>query len=90
MIASFDRGPAGVFNLADEAPAPGRAVVEYACDLLAVPYPPLIPVDSPELSPVARGFYTESRLVAAGKARRELGFRPAFADFRAGLRSCLT
>ena len=88
VIASFARGRAGVYNLADHEPAAGRTVVEYACDLLGRPYPPLIAPDSADLSPMARGFYTESRVVAAGTARRELGFVPAFTDFRAGLRAC--
>ena len=89
ILKSFQSGSSGIFNLADAAPAAGRAVVEYACDLVGAAYPPLIGLDSPELTPMARGFYTESRLVAAGKAQRELGFTPRFADFRAGLRACL-
>ena len=87
VIASFGGDP-GVYNLADAEPAPGRAVVEYGCDLLGLPWPALIAPDSPLLSPMARGFYTESRVVAAGKAARVLGFSPAYRDFRAGLRAC--
>ncbi len=79
----------GIYNLADSLPAPSRQVVEYACDLLTQPYPPLIAPDSPRLSPMAREFYTESRLIATLKARRELGFTPMFPDFRTGLRACL-
>lgn len=79
----------GIYNLADAMPAPSRHVVEYACGLLARPYPPLIAPDSPRLSPMAREFYRESRVIATLKARRELDFSPMFADFRAGLRACL-
>jgi len=89
VVASFDRGPPGVYNLSDGEPAPGRLVTEYACDLLGVPWPPLIAPDDPALSPMARGFYTESRVVTAAKAARVLGFNPRFPDFRAGLRACL-
>ena len=88
VVRSFATS-AGVFNLADAVPAAGAAVVEYACDLLGRPYPPLIARDSAGLSPVARGFYSESRLIATGKARRVLGFNPRFPDYRAGLRACL-
>ena len=88
IIASFNHG-GGVFNLADHCPAPSLKVVEYACDLLNRPYPPLIAPDSFELSAMARGFYRESRVVTAARARRELGFSPMFADYRAGLRACL-
>lgn len=89
LTRSFASGPGGIYNLGDSAPASGRAVVEYACDLLGYAYPPLIAPDSEILSPMARGFYIESRLIATGKARRELGFTPLFADYRAGLRACL-
>lgn len=89
VMASFERGGSGVYNLGDDEPTPGRVVVEYACDLLACPYPPLVAPNSPTLSPMARGFYTESRLVSVAKARRELGFIPTFPNYRAGLRSCL-
>lgn len=89
VIQSFDRGAPGVYNLGDDEPTSGRAVVEHACDLIGAVYPPLIAPDSPAMSPVARGFYTESRCVAVGKARRELGFTPAFQTYRAGLRACL-
>ena len=89
IMQSFECRASGTYNLGDSAPTTGRAVVEYACDLLGSPYPPLIAPDSADLSPMARGFYTESRLIATGKARRELGFIPAFVDYRAGLRACL-
>lgn len=89
VMRSFDSGTGGVYNLADCAPAAGRTVVEYACDLLGYPYPPLITPDSGDLSSMARGFYTESRLIATGKACRELDFTPTFADYRVGLRACL-
>lgn len=89
VLAAIERSARGVYNLADDEPAPGRAVTEYACDLLGAPLPPLIAPDSPHLSAMARGFYTEHRVVSARKARRQLGFRPAYPDFRAGLRACL-
>ena len=87
VIASFDRGGPGVFNLADEAPASGNEVTEYACALLGAPPPPVVPVAA--LTPMARGFYAESRRVAATKMKRDLGLRLCYADYRAGLRACL-
>ena len=86
VIASFDAPPA-VWNLADGTPATGNAVTEYACDLLGRPYPPVVPVAA--LGPMARGFYTERRLVAATKITRDLGLRLRYPDYRAGLRACL-
>lgn len=86
VIAGFD-GPAGAYNLADDHPAPQNAVIEAACALLGRSPPPLMSIEEAELSPAARAFYAENRRVANGKARRLLGWAPAFADYRAGLRA---
>lgn len=86
VIAGFGHGPA-IWNLADGEPASGNAVTEYACDLLGLPLPPVMPVAA--LSAMARGFYTERRRVAASKITRDLGVRLRYPDYRAGLRACL-
>ena len=36
---------------------------------------------------MGRGFYNENRRVANGKAKRVLGWTPAWPDYRAGLRA---
>ena len=84
VIAGFD-APAGAYNLADDRPESQNRVVEYAAALLNLPPPPFVPLDS--LSPMARGFYAESRRVANGRAKRVLGWRPAYPDYRLGLRA---
>ena len=89
VLASTSHGWPGVYNVADAEPATGSAVIEYACDLLGAPYPPLQPLATATLSPMARGFYAESRRVAALKLRRELGVRLAYPDYRTGLAACL-
>jgi nucleoside-diphosphate-sugar epimerase len=80
-------GPAGAYNLADDLPASQNAVIEAGCALLGVAPPPMQSMDEAGLSPMARGFYAENRRVATGKARRVLGWAPAFPDYRAGLRA---
>jgi nucleoside-diphosphate-sugar epimerase len=80
-------GPPGVYNLADEEPASQNAVVEEAARLTGLPLPPLQTADEAGLSPMARGFYAESRRVAAGKARRLLDWRPLYPTYREGLRA---
>ncbi|WBO22270.1 SDR family oxidoreductase [Sphingomonas abietis] len=87
MIASFD-GPRGVYNIADDRPCSQNAVIEEACHLLRLPAPALQSLDGAGLSPMARGFYAENRRVANGRAKRLLGWRPRFADYRAGLADC--
>lgn len=90
VLASIDRGPPGVFNLADDWPASQNRVIEAACDLLGLPHPPLQALDQAGLSPAARAFYAENRRVANGKAKRLLGWQPNYPDYRAGLRAIRT
>ncbi|MEG3164489.1 NAD(P)-dependent oxidoreductase [Sphingomonas sp. PB2P19] len=84
VIAGFD-GPAGAYNLSDDHPASQNDVAVFAAALLKLPPPPYVALDT--LSPMARGFYAENRRVANGKAKRVLGWAPAFPDYRAGLRA---
>ena len=87
VLAALRHGPAGVYNLADDLPAPQNHVVEYACSLLGLPLPPFRALD--ELSPQARAFYGENRRVANGKAKRLLGWRPLYRTYREGLTAVL-
>ena len=89
IIASFD-GPPGVYNLADDLPCAQNDVVEAACDLLALPYPPMQSVEAAGLSQMARGFYAENRRVANGRAKRVLGWAPRYPSYREGLPTCLS
>ncbi len=84
VIAAFD-GPSGVYNIADDVPASQNAVIEYACDLLQIEWPPLLSLEAAGLSPMARGFYAENRRIANGKAKRLLGWGPRYADYKQGL-----
>ena len=45
--------------------------------------------DVEALSEASRGFYAENRRVANGKARRVLGWRPRYPDYRFGLRALI-
>jgi len=81
--------PAGAYNLADDLPVGQNAVIEEACRLLGLAPPPLRTLDEALLSPQARAFYAENRRVANGKAKRVLGWQPAFPTYREGLRAIL-
>lgn len=85
--ASISHGPAGAYNIADDLPCGQNDVVTFACELLGRALPPLLSLDEAGLSPQARAFYAENRRVANGKAKRLLGWRPLFPDYRAGLRA---
>lgn len=84
VIAGFT-APPGAYNLADDAPAPQDQVVAYAASLIGVAPPPIVPLDS--LSPAARAFHAENRRVSNLKAKRVLGWRPLYRDYRLGLRA---
>ncbi len=77
--------PAGAYNLADDLPCSQNLVIEEACRLLGQEPPPLQKLEEAGLSPMARGFYAENRRVANGKAKRVLGWKPAYPSYREGL-----
>ncbi|PCG14089.1 MULTISPECIES: NAD(P)-dependent oxidoreductase [Sphingomonas] len=84
VVAGF-AAPPGVYNLADDEPAPQDDVLAFAAQLLGLPAPRVVPLS--DLSPAARAFHLENRRVANGRARRVLGWRPLYPDYRAGLRA---
>lgn len=89
VLAAIACDAAGVYNLADDLPAPQNILVETACALLGRAPPPLVGLAAAGLSPAARAFYAENRRVANGRATRVLGWRPRYPDYRAGLAACL-
>jgi nucleoside-diphosphate-sugar epimerase len=88
ILASFHRRP-GIYNLADDLPAPQNIVTEAACALTGLPVPALQGLEKAALSPQARGFYAENRRVANSKAKRLLGWKPLYPTYREGLAACL-
>ncbi len=86
VIAAIDQRR-GAYNLSDDLPCGQNEVIEEACRLLGVSAPPLQSMDEAQLSPMARAFYAENRRVANGKAKRLLGWKPAYPDYRTGLRA---
>ncbi len=84
VIASLV-GPAGAFNIADDEPTSQNAVIEYACDLLGLDWPTLQSIDEAGLSSMARGFYAENRRISNLKAKRLLGWKPTYSNYKQGL-----
>lgn len=82
---------ARVLNLADDEPAETAAVVEEAARLLGVPPPPAVPYEDAGagLSPLARSFWQESRLVSSARTQALLGLRWRYPSYREGLRAIL-
>lgn len=84
VIASFD-GPAGVYNISDDLPAPQHEVIAHAARLIGMEPPPLLSLEQADLSASALGFYEENRRVANGKAKRLLGWEPQYPDYKSGI-----
>jgi nucleoside-diphosphate-sugar epimerase len=89
LAAMTHPSPGAIYNVADDLPAPTADVVAYACDLLGLPAPPLVPWDeiAPTLSAMARSFYAENRRVRNDRIKRELGVTLRYPTYREGLRA---
>ena len=80
-------GPGGLWNVADEEPAPPEDVIVFAAELVGVAPPPEEDFATARLTPMARSFYDDNRRVDVGKLRRELGYRWLHPTYRDGLRA---
>ncbi|MDP6883089.1 MAG: SDR family oxidoreductase [Rhodospirillales bacterium] len=83
--------PGAVYNVCDDEAAPPADVIAFACRLLGVGAPPVIPYAEAEaeMSELARTFWRDNRRVANRRLTDELGVRLAHPDYRAGLKAIL-
>jgi nucleoside-diphosphate-sugar epimerase len=81
--------PGRVYNVCDDEPAAAADVTAYACDLLGVAPPPLVPLEAAEMSPMALSFWQDNRLVSNRRLHEELGVTLAYPNYRAGLEAIL-
>ena len=90
LIASINRPhPGSIYNLADDLPSPSHEVIQFACNLLGIAAPPLIPFDQAGVAPIAQGFYKENKRVRNDRIKNELEVELLYPDYRSGLQSCL-
>ena len=90
LRASMARpNPCAIYNVADDEPAPPQDVITFAADLLGVEPPPEVPFEEADISEAARSFYADSRRVANGRIRNELGVDLKHPNYREGLRAIL-
>ncbi len=92
VLAAIARpSPGAIYNVADDLAASTADVIAYACELLAVPAPPLVPWAeiAPTMSAMARSFYVENRRVRNDRIKRELGVTLRHPTYREGLRAIL-
>jgi nucleoside-diphosphate-sugar epimerase len=90
LEASMARpNPGRAYNVCDDDPAPPQDIVAFACALLGVAPPPLVPFAEGGLSPMARSFYDDNKRVANSRIKQELGVRLCYPSYAAGLRALL-
>jgi 2-alkyl-3-oxoalkanoate reductase len=88
---AVERGMPGVYNVADDDPAPVREWLPYLAEILGAKPPRHVPVWLARLvaGPMAVEMMTRNRGASNEKAKRELGWRPAHASWRDGFREVL-
>ncbi len=87
LIKSMDKPTTGeIFNVADDLPAESRKVIEYACDLLGYPYPPLISFEKAGLSEREKEFYADHKSVSNEKIKSFFDIRLKYPTYKEGLK----
>lgn len=81
------QGASGIFNLADDEPAPPQDVVSYAAGLMGVPPPPEVPFEAADLTPMARSFYSDNKRVANDRLKADLGIALRYPTYHEGLKA---
>lgn len=83
--------PGAAYNVCDDNPCPPDEVIGYAARLLGLPEPPAVPFAEvePTMTPMARGFYSESKKVRNDRIKDELGVKLLYPDYPQGLAALL-
>ncbi len=90
LLASMAHpNPGQAYNLADDDPVPSHEVIKYACELLGLTPPPLIPYNEADMAPITRSFYSDNKRVSNNRIKTELGVALKYPDFRKGIEACL-
>ncbi|MCB1556731.1 MAG: SDR family oxidoreductase [Alphaproteobacteria bacterium] len=90
LIASMHHpSPGSIYNVCDDHPGPSQELVAYACILLGMEPPPLIPFDQADMAPMARSFYEDNKRIHNDKIKESLHVHLKYPDYRSGLEACL-
>lgn len=90
-VIAAEGGPQGIYNIADDEPAPVRVWLPYLAEVIGARPPLRVPtwLARPMLGAQGVSMMTEARGVSNAKARAELGWRPTFGSWRQGFREGL-
>jgi hypothetical protein len=67
--------------------APPQDVVTYAAELLGVDPPPCQDFETADLSPMARSFYSDNKMISNARIKSELGISLRFPTYKIGLKA---
>lgn len=83
--------PGAAYNVCDDNPCPPQDVIAYAAQLLGRPEPPAVRFEevAPTMTPMALGFYSESKKVRNDRIKDELGVKLLYPDYPQGLAALL-
>jgi len=79
--------PDAAYNVCDDQAAPPADVIAYACDLLGVEPPPLVPFEEADLSDMAKTFWNDNKRVRNNRLHDELGVELAYPNYHLGLKA---
>lgn len=90
LVASMNKpNPGSIYNLADDSPSPSHEVIQFACNLIGIDAPPLIPFEQAEMAPIVRSFYKDNKRIRNDKIKDELGVELLHPDYRSGMQACI-
>lgn len=81
--------PGRAYNLADDLSAQSHEVIAYACELLGIEPPFLMPYDDADMAPITRSFYADNKRIHNMRMKDELGISLKYPDYKIGLKACL-
>lgn len=84
-LLAAERRLAGIFNLADDEPAPPQDLITYAAEKMGVAPPPEVDFESADMTPMSRSFYADNKRVSNRAIKQALGIDLLYPDYRAGL-----
>ena len=87
-VAAIERGERGIYNVADDDPAPVATWLPLLAEAIGAPRPRRVPLwlVRPMIGEAGVAMMTEIRGVSNAKAKRELAWQPAYASWRDGFR----
>ena len=84
-VAAGKLKASGVFNGADDEPAPPQIVVEHAAKMLGIDPPVEEPFETADMTPMARSFYGDNKRCGNARLKKDLGITLKFPTYREGL-----